>query len=71
LQASGEGNLRELIDQLTQSSQDLETYKAQHLPRLSAAKVPGFESNKYLNLKLNQKLLKKGEEPVDLERDCP
>ena len=43
----------------------------QHLPRLSAAKVPGFESNKYLNLKLNQKLLKKGEELVDLERDCP
>ncbi len=49
----------------------METYKSQHLPRLSAAKVPGFESNKYLNLKLNQKLLKKGEEPVDLERDCP
>lgn len=33
--------------------------------------MPGFESNKYLNLKLNQKLLKKNEDPVDLERDCP
>ena len=42
-----------------------------HLARLRAAKIPGFEGTKLLNLKMNKKLKAKGEEPVNLEKDCP
>ena len=41
------------------------------MARLRAAKIPGFEGTKLLNLKMNKKLKAQGEEPVDLERDCP
>jgi hypothetical protein len=56
---------------IVQAPQDLDSFKQLHLPRLRAAKIPGFEGPKLLNLKLNKKLKAKGEDPVDLERDCP
>ena len=63
-------HLKHLITQVTQP-QDFETYKSVHLPRLRAAHIPGFEGVRNFNLKLNRKLREKGEEPVDLEKDCP
>jgi hypothetical protein len=51
--------------------QDIDSFKSLHLPRLRAAKIPGFEGTKLLNLELNRKLKAKNEDPVDLEKDCP
>ncbi len=67
----GGPHLRELIQMIVVAPQDIDSFKSLHLPRLRAAKIPGFEGTKLLNLKLNRKLKAKNEDPVDLEKDCP
>ena len=40
------------------------------LTRLRGAKIDGFEGSKMLELKINRKRLAKGEEKIDLQKEC-
>ena len=40
------------------------------MTRLRGAKIDGFEGPKMLELKINRKRLAKGEEKIDLQKEC-